>query len=432
MRYHSLWRRHKRDYDHQLFRQYRSKQNKLEPVCFRKFVKNVEDNIGHRIKEFWQYTKSLKKTNTYPNSFKLGERCGTDSKQIADMFADHFSSFYKDTTPVAQVQHHVPLTTRRMDTITIEQSKVQKALKDLDVNKGAGFDGIGPIFLKNTADSMCYPLTLLFQNSVNSGVFPETFKITKIHPIFKKGDHSLVENYRPIAILNSIEKLFERLIHDSLYDFVKPLISDKQHAFQKCRSTVSNLLEHVTFLSNSLDRHDQIDVIYADMSKAFDLVSHTVLCQKLGSFGITGFLLDWFRSYLSGRTVYVTFNGVLSKSFVPLSGVPQGSILGPLLFVMYMNDLPSQLRSTCSIFADDVKISRAIRNDDDATTLESDFLSLGEWCTANGLEINDNKCAVMTYSNKLQNIQHPYHRSTHDGYTYPGQASIRTLGFVLT
>lgn len=417
MRYHAMWKRHRRQHHFQLFRKYRSDQNRLEPRCFLKFIRNVEENVSTRMKEFWQYTKSLRKTNTYPNTFTLADRSETNPQRIADMFADHFSSDFQNAQQsVPSNLTFTPLTTQRLSRVDVVESDVLKILKGLDENKGAGTDGINAIFLKNTATSICIPLALLFQNSLNHGTFPDLLKVTKIHPIFKKGNDSLVSNYRPIAILNTIEKVFERLIHDVVYKFVKPHISSNQHAYQKGRSTLTNLAEHELFLSNALDSKEQVDVLYADMSKAFDLVNHPILLKKLESFGLNGNLLEWFQSYLTDRSVHVTFNGYISKSFIPRSGVPQGSILGPLLFVIFMNDLPDYLDSTCSIFADDVKVCRVVRNIEDAEALESDFMALGEFCATNGLSLNDNKCAVMTYTNKLYDIQYGYKRTTHNGF----------------
>lgn len=245
-----------------------------------------------------------------------------------------------------------------------------------------------------------------------------SLRFTKIHIIHKKGLDSLIENHRPIAILDAIEKVFEGSVHEVVSKFVKPLISTKQHAFQKGRSTVSNLLEHQLRLSNALENRSQVDVIYADMSKAFDLVDHSILLRKLRSFGIAGKLLQWFESYLTNRQMYVRFNGSTSLIFVPCSGVPQGSILGPLLFIIYINDLPTHIASSCSIFTDDVKISREITDIDDAKRLEADFKQLGQWCDSNGLVLNDGKCAIMTFTNKMYDVRYNYTCATNNDYLH--------------
>lgn len=410
VKYHKLWKKNGREEDYLTFKKFRAQQNVLEPKCFAKFVRHVESRVHVCMKEFWQFTKSLRKTNTYPSTLRNGSHTESETQKICDMFATFFSSIYDRPVPPSIVPSHNPVSAARsLNRISIDQSKVMRLLGQCDANKGPGSDGISGIFLKGTAEYICKPLTLLFQNSIDNGVFPDTFKITKIHPIFKNGDPSLVSNYRPIAILNTIEKIFERVVHDQVYDFIKPSISRSQHAFQKQRSTISNLLEQTYFLVNAFEGREQVDVIYADMSKAFDLVCHDILITKLCLVGLNGSLLDWFRSYLSARPNHVTFNGTKSDEFFPSSGVPQGSILGPLLFLIYMNDAPTVVNNSfCSAFADDFKFSRIIRSMSDAQLLQSDFDSFSSWCSLNGLQINSSKCARMTYSNKFSNIYHDY------------------------
>lgn len=229
--HHNLWklRRNQRNLDR--FREFRSEQNRLERVCYAKFIRNVENNVHSRMKEFWRFTKSLKKTNTYPNSISWGDRSESEAKKIADMFADYFASNLQNVPPTTQNDNvPVQINMERLTRIEIEQSRIINILKDLDVNKGPGDDGISATFLKNTADSICIPLAYLYQNSLDSGIFPDQLKITKTHPIFKKGNASLVENYRPIAILDAIEKVFECLVHETVYDFINPLIRNNMHS----------------------------------------------------------------------------------------------------------------------------------------------------------------------------------------------------------
>ena len=182
----------------------------------------------------------------------------------------------------------------------------------------------------------------------------------------------------------------------------------KQHGFIEGRSTITNLLEQTDFIAKQLQKRSQIDIFYADMSKAFDKVDHKILINKLVSFGITGRLLNWFESYLQSRPVTIIFNGAKSRKFIQTSGVPQGSILGPLLFVIYVNDIVNQIDCGKMLYADDLKMNSVIRSSDDAKRLQDDINKIKEWCNLNKLQLNYDKCFIMTVSNKIQNIEFAY------------------------
>ena len=229
------------------------------------------------------------------------------------------------------------------------------------------------------------PLKIIFQLSINSGIFPDQFKKTLIFPIHKNGNNREVTNYRPIAILSAIEKVFEKIVYNSLYQFISPKLSSSQHGFLKGKSTVTNLLEQTTYLFEALDQRTQVDVLFADMSKGFDKVN---LLQKLSIFGVGGNLLKWIKSYLTDRPSQVVFNGSRSNTFYATSGVPQGSILGPLLFLVYIDDLTNYLSSNNSLYADDLKVKRQISDISSCNILQNDISKLHTWTSDNNLKSN--------------------------------------------
>lgn len=284
----------------------------------------------------------------------------------------------------------------------------------IDTSKGTGPDGFHPLLLKNCAAQLCTPLSIIFNESLALGNFPDQWKSYSVNPIFKKGSRSNVENYRCIAKLPTIAKFFERLVNIKLNEMVAHRIAPQQHGFSKKRSTVTNLMEFTNF---AFKNHRQVDVLYNDYEKAFDRVNHNILISKLNKLNLPSNLIYWLRSYLRNRRQHVKFNNRSSKEFLVNSGVPQGSHLGPTLFLLFINDIVQELGSDVfiSLFADDLKIAVAINSIQDTLKLQSAINKLKAWCTANDLHLNLSKCSVMSISNKQPSniIVNDYHYGDH-------------------
>ncbi len=216
-------------------------------------------------------------------------------------------------------------------------------------------------------------------------------------------------NYRPISILAAASKVFERIIFNKVYAHVKRFITPSQHGFVTKKSTLTNLLEFTTRITDSILDGGQLDIIFTDFSKAFDQVSHELLLLKLQNFGIKSNILQWFRSYLTERTQYVVLGGSKSNGIKPTSGVPQGSILGPLLFLLFINDLPDNFTSSSLLFADDNKIFRKIECAADGFSLQSDISSFSTWCDGNKLDFNPRKCSALSITCKPKPIDYQYY-----------------------
>lgn len=227
-------------------------------------------------------------------------------------------------------------------------------------------------------------------------------------PIFKKGEPKDISNYRPVAILSEFSKVFETLIHNSLRPKVSSKISESQHGFMKKRSTVTNLVDFVQYTSTALDSQGQVDVVYTDFAKAFDSVNHSQLVRKLSKFGCSTQLTNLFTSYLRDRSMFVEILGHRSPCFHPSSGVPQGSILGPLLFLMFINDITSRIEVEKSLFADDLKIFTKITSTNDCLALQRSLDKVLEWCHENSLDMNVDKCKVMSFTRRRSGILYNY------------------------
>lgn len=336
--------------------------------------------------------------------------------EISNLFADKFQGIYRNSTNYNTTFTHTNSNVPDiLNSLFITIDDIANAISHLDLNKGPGPDRIPPNFLFNCSHSLSPVLSTIFNNSLSSGVFPSAWKSSFIIPIHKKGDKTSVDNYRGIAILSSIPKLFEKIVTTKITPILDPLLNEEQHGFRKGRSTTTNLVIYISKILRNMEKGFQVDAIYTDFSKAFDRVDHKILKKKLLYFGINGSFLNWISSYLSNRTQKVKFQGVLSKPILASSGVPQGSHLGPLLFNIFISDLSAQLNGVDHIeFADDLKMSHIIKNDDDSDLLQSNLRNLDNWCLENNLELNLNKCQVISFSRKRSVSHYNYTIQNHN------------------
>jgi hypothetical protein len=229
--------------------------------------------------------------------------------------------------------------------------------------------------------------------------------------VHKKDVKERAKNYRPISLLPILSKMMERCVCNRFYALVSHLITSLQHGFMRNRSSVTQLLYVLHSIGESLDRNIQTDILYLDFAKAFDCVDHVILIKKLKLYGVTGHLLDWFTDYLRNRSQRVVIDGVASQYLPVTSGVPQGSIVGPLLFVIFINDLPEFIpnQSKTALFADDTKLYRSILSISDCESLQRDISSLNDWSQNSNMKFNALKCKVLTITRKKSPVTTDYH-----------------------
>ncbi len=284
-----------------------------------------------------------------------------------------------------------------LSNIIITKEDVLKKLKHLKPNKSPGPDGHHPHVLRECADALAYPLSIILQKILDAGSLPQTWKDANVTPIFKKGKRSLPSNYRPVSLTSIICKLMESLIRDHLVRHMSTnhMFTKYQHGFVEGRSCTTNLLAVLDRWTEAVDNGNSIDAIYLDFAKAFDTVPHQRLLKKLNGYGVRGKVFEWIKDFLSNRRQLVTVNGAKSAWSPVTSGVPQGSVLGPILFVVFINDLPEVTECLTQMFADDTKVFTTVKDMNDRQKLQNDLTNLYEWSSKWQLRFNASKCKVL-------------------------------------
>ena len=281
-----------------------------------------------------------------------------------------------------------------MEDITVSCKGVVKLLKNLKPHKAAGPDDIPLMLLREAADEIAPAITLLFHASLNQGNTPSTWRKALVVQIFKKGSKSDASNYRPISLTSVLCKLCEHILHSTIITHLAnhKILSDAQHGFRKRRSCDTQLLLALNDFARGLEDKSQTDVIFLDFAKAFDKVSHQGLLEKAYFYGIRGHTFKWIKSFLDNRSQQVVIDGHFSIDAKITSGVPQGSVLGPLLFLIYIDDLPNCVQnSVCRFFADDCIQYQRIRTSQDSDKLQADLDQLQKWESIWLMEFNTSK-----------------------------------------
>ena len=373
---------------------------KFEKSRFNSLVENPS-----KPKIWWRTVKQVlgyAQDTTVP-SLRDGNRLIEDSASKAEKFNHFFTSHCNIDTSEANLPDDTRVSQTVIDNIVISCEEVEDLLKTLNTNKALGPDGISPQILKICAHELAPSLAKIFQLSLHIGEFPEQWKLANVLPLFKKGDPHMVENYRPVSLLSCISKVFERVIFKHVFNFLRDnlKITIHQSGFMPGDSTVNQLAYLYNFLAKALNDKKEVHIVFCDISKAFDRVWHAGLLYKFKKCGVEGKLLNWFGSYLQNRKQRVILNGQYSAWGNLMAGVPQGSVLGPLMFLVYINDIVDDITCNIKLFADDTAIFIDI---DDMVTgqtvVNQDLTKLQAWSKQWLVDFNAKKTVAMNVSLK--------------------------------
>lgn len=394
------------------------------------FIQEKASSLKHNPKSFWQFVNSKRKPNALPPVIEHDNVKATNDIEKANMFAKLLQTVYKKHSVGNGLEDFI---SRRNENncciIQVTEDIVSTVLLGMDINKGSGHDGVASVFLRNCADFMSQPLTEIFSKSLSTCVYPDVFKMGVVTPIFKSGRKSDAKNYRGVNVLPNLAKVFERVMYNQLKLIICPRLKKTQHGFINNRNIETNLFEMICKAFDAFEIHGQLDVFYADIAKAFDSVNTDLLIRKLAKFPISNAILSWFQSYFNNRKQYVRVGSSTSPVFDVTSGVGQGTILGPLLFIAFFDDSDVSIPEVqSSNFADDKKLFTIVKSYEDTNKLQAAIDEFLQWCKENGLDINEVKCNIISYTHKNKPIIREYKLG---GSDITRVTKIRDLGVMM-
>ena len=403
----------------QQYRTYRNIFNKTVKLSKKiHYLSNIEQNAKNP-KKTWDILREL--TTGKKDQIPI-EKIKVDGKVITEptLMANEFNSFFtrvgrsiaNGVEPTSReptdyiIPPVTPPPTLRLDNIS--QHQIVDVISAMDSKSSTDSNGISIKLLKNIKYQISEPLSHLFSLSVSTGVFPSKLKTSKTIPIFKAGDHTCCDNYRPISLLSSISKILEKVVATNLVNHleINNLLFENQFGFLRGRSTLHNITILTSKISQALNDKKFVIGVFLDLKKAFDTVSHDILLQKLKKLGISGTPLKWFTSYLSGRSQFTVINGSTSTELPIDISVLQGSILGPILFLCFINDLHLSTWLLTLLFADDTAV---LDSDSDLPSLinrvNTELQKIANWFRANKMSVNVSKTKYIIFRPRGQNIQ---------------------------
>jgi hypothetical protein len=323
-------------------------------------------------KSLFSYVRQRNAIDTSITALKTpSDRTVTEPKEIADVLNNHFSSVFQGETDNLPCFSSL-LVSFRLESVMFTEADIAERLAELDRTKSMGVDGIHQHVLRECSHALAQPLVLIFSASIRSASLPLAWRRANVTPIHKKGSRLDPSNYRPISLTSVVCKVMESIVRDSImiHFHSNNLLASQQHGFVPRRACNTNLLETVDLVTALMNEKKPIDIVFVDFAKAFDKVPHGRILLKLMGLGIGEPLISWLEDFLKDREQRVVMGEHVSEWVKVLSGIPHGSVLGPILFAAFVNDLPSYLFSSCKLYADDLKIIAKVESEEDIRKLQ--------------------------------------------------------------
>ena len=427
-----IWRKERTCNESQEYKDAEKKVRNLIRNAKRSYERKLAEEAKSNSRPFYAYLKRKTKTKVTVGPLKNAEgQTVAGNKEMADLLNGYFKSVFSREPAFDSTAGPAPITEAKLVDFNITEEKIKSKLSKLRPTSAPGPDGIGAGLLQELQDQVIPALKILFRKLLDEKYTPEDWKQANVAPIFKKGAKSDPANYRPVSLTSVCCKIFESLIRDEIVRHleVNNLLAGSQHGFVSSRSCATNLVEFFDAVTEAVDGGDSMDIIFLDFAKAFDKVPIRRLMAKLKAHGIEGKVWHWIESWLTGRRQRVVLNGSKSAWEEVLSGVPQGSVLGPILFTIFINDIDGAavLTDILRKFADDTKLGKIIRSQEDVAALQGTLLNLERWAEQWCMSFNVKKCKVM----------HVGKNNTKQAYTMGGQilaatAEERDIGVQIT
>ena len=388
------WARYRTDKTHQAWCDYKRMRNRaqsMQRAAKYEYESKLAQDVKHNPKRYYAYVQANKNIREGVGTLEMpDEGLALTNQDKANTLLEFFKSVYRPPGGELIGDHSIVVDMPTVVELWVNESEVARELNDLNTRKSAGPDGLHPAIVRPLADALTNPVTQLFAQSLRTGELPSDWRTATVVALHKSGSKQRVENYRPVSLTSIFIKCLERIVRRQvcLHLTTHGLISPVQHGFVEKRSCLTNLLAFLDEVTRRLDEGLLVDVCYLDFSKAFDSVNHRFLECKLQALGIRGMAKEWIMQFLSNRTFRVRVGDYTSDSAAATSGVPQGSVLGPILFLIFINDLARDLHNPCFMFADDVKIA--------GSDLERDVAVARSWSEKWDLPLNLEKCQLLT------------------------------------
>ena len=428
---------------HQLYNKYKSKSHPAYMRVAREadtemrrakrsFERKLAKSIDTDRRSFYAYVRNRSRSKPSITSFIGQDKVQIQHEEVAEEFNRYFTSVFTientadspSATPLFHGSEH-----DKLCDIYIDESVVRTKLDRVRIDKAPGADSLPPRILVELKNEISTPLTLIMKSSLDSGVVPDDWKAANVTPIHKSGSRSYASNYRPISLTSQVCKVFESIMRDAMVQHLESndLITGAQHGFRKGGSCLSNLLQFLDEVTRSIDEDECVDVIFLDFAKAFDKVPHGRLMEKLDKHGIGGKVWDWIREWLRDRCQSVLVNGHRSSWRAVTSGVPQGSVLGPILFLVFINDLELDITNQVFKFADDTKLLGKVDSIQGRDRLQEDLNQLLQWSHRWQMSFNILKCKVMHLGRLNKDFQYSM-----DGQLLETVSNVKDLGVQLS